>query len=261
MVVNDVGDAAHEVCEAINQEGGSAMACVADISDPAGAAEVIKSAIDDFGGLHIVVSNAGIINSAAFSDMDYAAFDRVMKVNAYGSFNVINAAWPHLLRQQYGRVVMVSSSSAWTQQPLISHYAASKGAILGLAMSLAAEGADNGITVNVVAPGAFTAMASAVGDETARRQMETMMSPSLVSPAVAWLALESNRHNGQIFEVAAGRVARNFVGSTRGYWNRNLTVDDLLQHEDSVLDTEGFAVIEDTVQLARWMTESNTGWE
>jgi hypothetical protein len=90
--------------------------------------------------------------------------------------------------------------------------------------------------------------------------METMMPASLVAPAVAWLVREDNALNGEIFEVAAGRVAHDFVGSTRGYWNKDLTVDDLIANAAKVTDPEGFAVITDTVELATWMTTVNTGW-
>jgi NAD(P)-dependent dehydrogenase (short-subunit alcohol dehydrogenase family) len=260
VVVNDLADTAKETVDLITGEGGRALAVQADVSAPEGAQAAVEAARSELGGLHVVVSNAAIIKNVPFGEMDFAEFDRVMKVNAYGAFNVLNAAWPHLVEQGYGRVVMVSSSSAWIQQPLIGHYAASKGAVLGLAKTLAAEGAPHGITVNVLAPGAFTAMAGVLEDEEARKRVEIMMPASLVSPAVAWLTREDNTHNGQIFEVSAGRAARNFVGSTKGFWRKDLSYEDLLAHEAEVLDTEGFSVIEDTVELTRWMTETNTGW-
>jgi NAD(P)-dependent dehydrogenase (short-subunit alcohol dehydrogenase family) len=260
VVVNDLAPTAQDVVDAIVADGGTAVVSRHDVSDRGQAGELVKTALDTFGGLHVVVSNAGIIRNIPFAEMTAADFDKVMKVNAYGAFNVLNAAWPHLLAQGYGRVVMVSSSSAWVSQPLIAQYAASKGAVLGLAKTLAEEGKDHGITVNVVAPGAFTQMAAAMEDENARKQMEAMMAPALVAPAIAWLTREDNTFNGRIFEVAAGRVAENFVGSTRGYWNKELTVEDLEAHTDEVTARDGFRVIGTTVELSDWMTTANTGW-
>lgn len=260
VVVNDLAPTAHEVVDEIIAAGGTATLSAHDVSDPAQAEALIQTAIDTFGGIHIVVSNAAIIRSVRFIDMDLAAFDRIMKVNAYGAFNVLKAAWPHLVAQNYGRIVAVSSSSAWTSQPEIGHYAASKGAVLGLAKTLAAEGAEFGITVNVLAPGAFTAMAGSQDDPAARQMMETMMPAALVAPVVGWLVRRENELNGQIIEAAAGRAALNFIGSTKGYWNRHLTIDDLVDNSARVLDKDGFAAIDSTAELAAWMTGENTGW-
>jgi NAD(P)-dependent dehydrogenase (short-subunit alcohol dehydrogenase family) len=260
VIVNDLADTAKEVAEEIDAAGGTALPVQVDISDPSAAESALGDAIRSLGGLDIVISNAAIIKNVAFADMDYAEYDRVMKVNAYGTFNVLKAAWPHLIARGSGRVVMVSSSSAWIQQPLIGHYASSKGAVLGLAKTLAAEGAEHNITVNVLAPGAFTAMAGVLEDDEARRRVEIMMPARLVSPAVAWLVRPDNTYTGQIFEVSAGRVARNFVGSTKGYWKKDLSLEDILENEAQIVDETGFATIEDTVELTSWMTEKNTGW-
>ncbi|WP_051183147.1 SDR family NAD(P)-dependent oxidoreductase [Nocardia vinacea] len=261
IVVNGVDEFnATKVADEIRSEGGSAAACRADVSDPSGAAEVIETAITSFGGLHIVVSNAAIINSISFAEMDHAEFDRVMKVNAYGAFNVVKEAWPHLMRQRFGRIVMVSSSSAWIPQSQIGHYAASKGAVLGLSQTLAAEGSEHGITVNVLAPGAFTGMLGAQADRETVHRVKTTMPARLVAPAVAWLVRDENTRTGEIFEVAAGRVARNFVGSTKGYWNRELSLEDLQEHARDVDELDGHAVLTNTIDLVQWMTK-NTGWE
>jgi NAD(P)-dependent dehydrogenase (short-subunit alcohol dehydrogenase family) len=260
VVVNDVSPAAQDTVAEIEAAGGRAAVSRHDISDHAQARELVAVAVEQLGGLHVVVSNAAIIRNVPFLEMDHATFDKVMQVNAYGAFNVLNAAWPHLVEQGYGRVVLVSSSSAWISQPLIAHYAASKGAVLGLAKSLAVEGAPHGITVNVLAPGAFTQMSGEMEDEVARRQAETMMPASLVAPVVGWLVRRENTRTGEIFEAAGGRAAQNFVGSTKGFWKKDLTIEDLVEHEAAVVDPEGFAVLENTARLTAWMTVENTGW-
>ena len=143
--------------------GRKAVASNHDVFDYAQAKELVNLAVNELGGLQIIVSNAAIIRNVSFLDMDEETFDRVMKVNEYGAFNVLNNAWPHLVEQNYGRIVVVSSSSAWVSQELISHYAASKGAVLGMAKTLEVEGAPHDITVKILAPGAFTQMSGGDG--------------------------------------------------------------------------------------------------
>jgi len=260
VVVTDLSPDVEETAAAIRREGGESIAVQADISDPATGQLLVDTALAEFGELQIVVSNAGILTRYSFAELTAEEFDRIMRINAYGAFSLLHAAWPVLVEQRYGRVVVVSSSSAFVSQPLIAHYAASKGALLGLAKTLAAEGAEHGVTVNVLAPGAFTGLSGATANEEMRRVQEIMMPASLVSPAVAWLVRRENELNGEIIEAAAGRVALDFVGSTRGYWKKDLTVDDVVAHADQVLDRDGFAVIADTGTLAVWMTRENTGW-
>lgn len=236
VVVNDLAASAQDVVDEIVAAGGKAVASNHDVSNYAQAGELVNLAISEFGDLQIIVSNAAIIRNVSFLDMDEATFDKVMKVNAYGAFNVLNNAWPHLVEQNYGRIVVVSSSSAWISQELISHYAASKGAVLGLAKTLAVEGAPHDITVNVLATGAFTQMSGEMEDEVARKRSETMMPARLVAPVVGWLVRPDNTFNGEIFEAAAGRAAHNFVGSTKGYWNKDITIADLVDNEGQVMD-------------------------
>ncbi|WBU37578.1 SDR family NAD(P)-dependent oxidoreductase [Homoserinibacter sp. YIM 151385] len=260
VVVNDLAESAQAVVDEISAAGGRAVLSRHDVSDWEQAGELVELAVRELGGLHLVVSNAAIIRNVPFGEMGPEDFEKVMRVNAFGAFNVARRAWPVLVEQGFGRLVLVSSSSAWVSQPLIAHYAASKGAVLGMAKSLAAEGAEHGITVNVLAPGAFTQMSGEMTDETARKQSETMMPARLVAPVVAWLLRRENTHNGEIFEAAAGRAAHNFVGSTKGYWSKDLSIEDLVDHADEVTATDGYTVLETTVQLANWMTMENTGW-
>lgn len=259
VVVNDLSKGAEETVQMIKDEGGNAVVNHDDVSTEHSAASIVESALSNYGRIDILVSNAGIIKNIPFSEMTEKEFDKVMRVNAYGAFFVTKAVWPHLVKQKYGRIVLVSSSSAFVSQPLISHYAASKGAVLGMGKTLASEGEEHNITVNMLVPGAFTGMSGSMEDEEARKQMETMMDPSLVSPVVAWLAHKENVYNGEIIEAAAGRAALNFIGSAKGYWNKNLTIEDLFENQDQVLNKDGFETITNTVELSKWMTLENTG--
>jgi hypothetical protein len=110
-------------------------------------------------------------------------------------------------------------------------------------------------------PGAFTAMSGNMENEEARKLSEKMMKSSLVAPVVAWLSHKEINLNGQIIEAAAGRAALNFIGSTKGYWNQELTIEDLFENCDNIRDQEGYAVLNDTVKLSSWMTIENTEWK
>ena len=158
VVVNDLSNGAEETVQMIIDAGGIAVVDHNDVSNEAGASAIIETAISNFGRLDILVSNAGIYREVPFSKMTEQDFDKVMKVNAYGTF-FVTKAWPHFVKQNYGRIVLVSSTSAFACQPLGSQYAASKGAVLGLGRTLVAEGAEHGIQVNLLTPGAFTPMA------------------------------------------------------------------------------------------------------
>lgn len=261
VVVNDITqDHAEETVKMIVDAGGKAVVNHDDVSVEASANKIVEAAIQHFGRLDILVSNAAIIKNVPFTEMTTQEFDRVLKVNTYGAFHVTKAAWSHFVKQKYGRILLVISSSAFVSQPLISHYAASKGAVLGMGKTIAAEGVEHGITVNMLAPGAFTAMAGSMEDEEARKQMEIMMPSSLVAPVAAWLVHKDNTLNGEIIEAAAGRAALNFVGSSKGYWNKELTIEDLFVNQEKILSKEGFATLENTVLLSNWMTVENTGW-
>ncbi|RUS46897.1 SDR family NAD(P)-dependent oxidoreductase [Cohnella sp. AR92] len=259
VVVNDLSQGAEETVKMIVDAGGKAVVNHDDVSTEAGGAAIVNTAIEKFGRIDILISNAGIISNVPFAKLTEAQFDKVMKVNAYGAFHVTKAAWPHFIKQNYGRIVLVTSSTAFVGQPNISQYAASKGAVLGMGKSISEEAPAYGITVNMLAPGAFTAMAGAMEDEEARKRIETMMPASLVSPIVAWLAHKDNTLNGEVIEAVSGRAALNFFGSTKGYWNKELTIEDLDANKDKIMDKEGFGTLVNTPAMTSWWTE-NTGW-
>jgi NAD(P)-dependent dehydrogenase (short-subunit alcohol dehydrogenase family) len=255
VVVNDIDSTANDVVGEIEQAGGRAVASMHDISDYAEAANVIAAARDSFGHIHMVVSNAGISKNCSFADLTPERMAPVMAVNFYGAYNVLHHAWPHLLAQDYGRIVIVGSATAWYSQTMAAHYAASKGALLGLAKTLAMEGEPHDIKVNVLSPGAYTGMAekNAPPDPAVLERMKRLMPAALVAPAVAWLLRRETKLNGQIIEAASGRVAHNFVASTKGYWKKDLSLADLEAHGARILDPEGHAVPQNTGEWTQWM--------
>lgn len=258
VVINDIDPARAEVVREIEGFGGRALADGHDIADHAAAGALVRAAMDIDGRIDMVVSNAGISRNTPFAELTPDMLAPVMNVNFYGAYHVLQHSWRHLQARNYGRIVIVGSATAWYAQALAAHYAASKGALLGLAKTLAMEGRAHGITVNLLSPGAYTGMAekNAPPDPAVLERMRRTMPAALVAPAVAWLLRPENRLNGQIIEAASGRVALNFVASTRGYWKRDLTLADIEAHEAEILDAAGHAVPQDTGEWTRWMMDN-----
>ena len=131
-----------------------------------------------------------------------------------GSFNTTRAAWPHMVEQGYGRIVMTTSAGMFGLPDNLA-YATAKAGVIGLTRSLATAGAAHGIKVNLIAPAAMTRMAGRRAGR--RRRRGDPMAPDLVAPMVAFLAHEDCPVSGEIYAAGAGRFARIFIASTEGY--------------------------------------------
>ena len=168
VVVNDLGGSmeglgadagvAAGVAEEIVASGGAAAADGSDVATPAGARTLIETALERFGRLDILINNAGIIRWAGLPDADEDNLASHLAVHTVGSFNTTRAAWPHMVEQGYGRIVMTTSTGIFGLPQNLS-YATAKAAVIGLTRSLKTAGARYGIKINLIAPAAFTRMA------------------------------------------------------------------------------------------------------
>jgi NAD(P)-dependent dehydrogenase (short-subunit alcohol dehydrogenase family) len=236
----DAGVASHVATE-IAAAGGSAIADENDVAAPSGAQALIDAAVDNFGRIDILVNNAGIIQWAGLPDVDQENLERHLSVHVLGSFNTTRAAWPHMVEQGYGRIVMTTSSGIFGLPKNLS-YATAKGGVIGLTRSIATMSESHGIKVNLIAPAAMTRMAGPGADPD---DATSPMAPGQVAPLVAFLAHEACPVNGEMYAAGAGRFARIFIASTPGYVVADPSIEDVAEHWDEINDDEGYVVPRD----------------
>ena len=258
VVVNDLGGSMHgdgadtsiadAVVDEIERAGGVATASYDSVDSPEGGEAIVRTAIDQFGRLDAVVSNAGIFNSVAFEDMSPADWRRMLSVHLDGGFYLSQPAYREMKAAGYGRFVFISSSGGMFGQPMEAHYAAAKAGLVGLANVIAIEGAQHGILANTVLPFGFSRMVTeTVGDPKALEETGflKLIQPELVVPIVAFLASRACEFTHQNYSACAGRFARVFVGLGEGWMaepDSNPTADDVAAHLSEVSATEPFTV-------------------
>ena len=153
VVVVDVnGEAAEQVAKELREEGARAVASQADVSDRADVDRAMQLARSEFGPVGILVTSAGVARFERFGDITLDSWNRVLAINLTGTFHCVQAALPDMEEAKWGRIVLISSSSAQRGAPRMAHYASSKGGVIALAKTLALEFASSGITVNNIAP-------------------------------------------------------------------------------------------------------------
>jgi NAD(P)-dependent dehydrogenase (short-subunit alcohol dehydrogenase family) len=224
---------ADQVVAEIKAAGGRAVANYDSVADAAGAANIVKTAIDEFGAIHGVVSNAGILRDGTFHKMTDEAWDSVLKVHLYGGYNVIRAAWPHFREQSYGRIVVATSTSGLFGNFGQANYSAAKLGLVGLINTLAQEGAKYNIKANAVAPIAATRMT----EDIMPPEILKKLTPEYVAPVVAYLCTEEVPDSASVFIVGGGKVQRAALFQNDGVTFEDVpSVDDVAAHWSQIDD-------------------------
>jgi 2-hydroxycyclohexanecarboxyl-CoA dehydrogenase len=153
VVVADYnGDGAEDVAKAIRESGGQATAAAVDVSDRLQVDKAVQAARDEFGPVGILVTSAALSRREPFEELSAQSWQQIIDVNLTGTFHCVQAVIGDMTGAGWGRVVMISSSSAQRGAPKMAHYAASKGGVIALGKTLALEFAKRGVTVNNIAP-------------------------------------------------------------------------------------------------------------
>lgn len=199
--------------------------------------KIIKTAIETFGRIDILINNAGILRDRSFMKMSQQDWDLIYKVHMVGTYSTCKAAWPHMREQGYGRIVNVSSASGLYGNIGQSNYAAMKMGILGLSQTLSKEGNKYNIKVNTIAPIAGSRMT----ENLMPPDLLAALKPVYVAPIVAYLSHEDCEENGSIFELGAGWVAKLRWQRSKGCFfdlsgENKLTVESVAENFDEITE-------------------------
>ena len=250
VVVNDPGGAvdgkggghaaADKVVDEIKAAGGHAVANYDSVADAKSAANIVKTAVDSFGTVDIVVNNAGVLRDKTFHNMTTDDFDFVVKVHFLGTAYVTHAAWPILRAKAYGRVVVTSSNSGIYGTFGQSNYGGAKLAVVGFMNALRLEGQKYNIMMNALAPIAATRMTDSLMPAPVLEKLK----PEYVSPMVAYLCSEQCQRTGDIWSAGGGTFARIEYREAEGLRidGRAPTVEDVMENIDKIADVSASRV-------------------
>ncbi|MDA0345135.1 MAG: SDR family NAD(P)-dependent oxidoreductase [Proteobacteria bacterium] len=245
VVVNDLGgsvdgtggsvSAAEAVVQEIEANGGEALANGANVSNQSDVKDMVESTISKWGRVDILINNAGILRDKSFGKMEWEDFVAVINVHLLGSALCAHSVFPVMKEQEYGRIIMTSSSSGLFGNFGQTNYAAAKMGVVGLMNTLKLEGAKYNVHTNSIAPTATTRMTEHLFPAEFGEQLD----PKYIIPAVVYLASEK-APNGEILEAGGGVVANTYVMETMGKFfgtDENFTAEAVAESWAEIADT------------------------
>jgi len=251
VVVNDLGGApdgtgagsamADEVVKEITEAGGTAVADYASVTTPEGGESIVRTAVDHFGKVDVVINNAGILRDKSFVKLSSEDLEAVLDVHLKGAFFVSQPAFRIMKENEYGRFVFTTSGAGLFGNFGQANYAAAKTGLLGLSNVLAVEGKKVNILSNVISP---LALSRLTADLTSNALAEYIR-PECVTPLVTYLASEACEQTHEIFSVGGGRFARVLVGVAPGYFagkGAEISAEEIQANLEKIRSLEGLIV-------------------
>jgi NAD(P)-dependent dehydrogenase (short-subunit alcohol dehydrogenase family) len=246
VVVNDLGgsvdgsggssEAAQKVVAEIKAAGGEAMADGASVTDDAGVANLVKTTMDAWGRIDILIANAGILRDKSFSKMELADFQLVMDVHLMGTVKPTKAVWEIMKAQNYGRIVVTTSSTGLYGNFGQANYGAAKLSLVGFMNTIKIEGQKNNVHINAIAPVAATRMTENILPP----QLADRLKPEYVTPGVVYLVSEE-APTGAILTAGAGTFALAHMCETEGVYlgEGGLSVEEVRDNWARITDPTG----------------------
>jgi NAD(P)-dependent dehydrogenase (short-subunit alcohol dehydrogenase family) len=245
VVVNDLGGAldgsggssaaAEAVVAEITKAGGEAIADGASVTSDAGVAAMVERAMSTWGRIDVLVANAGILRDKSFSKMELADFAAVVDVHLMGTVKPLKAMWEIMRAQNYGRIVVTTSSTGLYGNFGQANYGAAKLALVGLMNTIRLEGAKNDIRINAISPVAATRMTESLMPP----EMLAKLGPEQVTPGVVYLA-SKEAPNGAILTAGAGVFALAQITETEGaYLGHSASAEAVRDRWAAITDPAG----------------------
>lgn len=266
VVVNDLGGSttgaggssglADAVVDEIRAQGGKAVANYDSVATEAGGQAIIQAALDAFGRIDIVISNAGNQRNGRFGELTAEDIEAVYAVHVKGSFFVVQPAYREMVRQGYGRIILVSSQSGIFGNPIRGNYGSAKTAMIGL-MNVIAQEAPKGVAVNCLFPNAIGGRLGGgpiderpdrdflIAAGARSRQYIEGMDPSFVAAMACYMASSACATSQNMYSVLGGKYSRIFAGLTRGWYQPGAvapSAEDIAAHIAEIDDRSVYAV-------------------
>ncbi|MEW6555355.1 MAG: SDR family oxidoreductase [Actinomycetota bacterium] len=248
VVVNDLGGStdgtgsdttpAQQVVDEIRAAGGEAVADYNDVADWESARKIIQTALDAFGGVDILINNAGILRDKSLLKMEMEDFRKVLSVHLDGTFHCTKAAFPHMKEKGYGRIINTISGAGLYGNFGQTNYGAAKMGILGFTLSVKQEGAKYNILANILTPVAGTRLTASIMPPNVLEKLK----PEVVSPMAGWLASEQCDVSGKVFVAGAGYFSRAAVMEGPGIYldpDSEITVEMVAERIGDIDTLEG----------------------